>query len=100
MAGRTAKKVSELTERLTYRLHVNDRQLLIKLLSDMGMNIQDFGAACSDAFLRGDPHIIKAINDWKMLNSIPKEHLAKYTLSHRERDELLRQLENEEKEGK
>lgn len=97
MPGRSQPKVEEFTERITYRLHANDKILLVKLLSDIGMTIQEFRSAVSDAFLRGDPHLIKAINDWKLLNTIPKEHMSKYTLSHREREELLLQLEKEEK---
>ncbi len=89
--------LEERTERVSFRMHMNDKKLLLKLLADMNLSVQDFGVACMDAFLRGDPHIIKAIQDWKLLNDIPKDQLDRYTLSHRERQELVRQLEEEQK---
>lgn len=91
---------SDLTERLAFRVHINDKKLLMKLLADANLSMQEFGVACADAYLRGDPHIMKMIQDWKMLNEIPKDHLERYTLSHRERADLMRLLEEEEKKGK
>lgn len=91
---------SDLTERLAFRVHINDKKLLMKLLADANLTMQEFGVACTDAYLRADPHIMKTIQDWKMLNEIPKDHLERYTLSHRERADLMKQLEEEEKKGK
>lgn len=90
-------KSEDLTERVTFRLHLHDKTLLMKLLKDMTMSTQEFGSACTDAFLRGDPHMMKALADWQLLNEIPKDHRDRYTLSQRERKELLLELEAEEK---
>ena len=74
---------------ITFRLHMNDKLLLMKLLSDDNLTYQGFAESCMEAYLRGDPSIIKVIKDWRMLNEIPKDLQEKYTLSHRERAKIL-----------
>lgn len=74
---------------ITFRLHRNDKALLTKLLSDEKLSYQSFADACAQAYLRGDPAIIKVIKDWRTLNEIPKDLQDRYTLSHRERAKIL-----------
>lgn len=80
-------------QQIPFRLHINDHKLLKKLLTDEGMKFQTFVDACVQAYLRGDPLMLKFIKDWKELNSIPKEFRGMYTLSHRERMNILDELE-------
>lgn len=86
--------------KVMYRLHPNDKKLMIKLLDDMNWSIQKFGLAVTDAFLRGDPHLLKALKDWETLNEIPKDQIQNYTLSQRERMNLLAQIEEQTLERK
>ena len=44
------------------------------------------------SFLRGDPGVTKSVSDWKVLNTVPKEWKEKYTLSHRERQQILDEI--------
>lgn len=64
--------------------------------------------ACVEGFLRGDPSAMKIIKDWRALNSVPKDWKDRYSLSHRERDMILDEIEylddvepviHEEKDG-
>lgn len=90
------KKPSEkdrLIQQIPFRLHINDHKALKKLLIDDGMKFQTFVSACVEAYLRGDPNIVKAVKDWKDLNTIPKDVRDRYSLSQRERKALLDELE-------
>lgn len=90
------KRLSEkerLIQQIPFRLHVNDHKVLKKILIDDGMRFQTFVSACVEAYLRGDPSILKVVKDWKDLNTIPKDVRDKYTLSQRERRALLDELE-------
>lgn len=79
---------------------MNDKALFMKLLEDSNLTFQSFSEACMQAFLRGDPSIMKVIKDWRVLNTIPKENLERYTLSHRERAEIMKELETPEEGDK
>lgn len=85
---------------IPYRIHQNDKAIFMKLLSDKGLNFQKFTNYCMLAFLNADPTIMKVIKDWKALSDVPKEHFERYTLSHRERDAIQRELDeiNNEKD--
>jgi hypothetical protein len=85
-------------QKINFRLHTNDKLLFTKYLEDANLTYQAFMDACMQAFLRGDPAIMKVIKDWRVLNEIPKEHLERYTLSHRERAEIAKELEQIESE--
>lgn len=74
---------------ITFRLHRNDKMLMMKLLSDDKLNYQKFANYCMQAYLNGDPSILKVLKDWKMMDEIPKDIQDKYTLSHRERAKIL-----------
>ena len=85
-----SKKTPQLNmQAITFRLHMNDKLLLSKLLGDDNLSYQSFADACMQAYLRGDPSIIKVIKDWHLLNEVPKDFQEKYTLSHRERAKIL-----------
>lgn len=77
-----------------FRLDVNDHKALKKLLIDDEMTFQKFVASCVEAYLRGDPNILKCVKDWKLINSIPPEDRDKYNLSQRERQNILDEIEN------
>lgn len=74
---------------ITFRLHMNDKLMMMKLLSDDNLSYQKFAEYCMLAYLNGDPSILKVLKDWKTMDEIPKDIQAKYTLSHRERDKIL-----------
>jgi hypothetical protein len=78
---------------IPFRLHMNDKILFMKLLSDADLTYQSFSQACMEAFLRADPAVMKVIKDWRDLSTVPKDHLERYTLSHRERDAIQKELE-------
>lgn len=80
-------------KQMPFRLHANDKAVFMKLLSDHGYNFQMFANFCMQAFLNGDPAIMKVLKDWKALNEVPKDQLERYTLSHRERDRIQAELD-------
>lgn len=94
----------KLTERqknvrqIPFRLHMNDKTLFMKLLSDHGLTFQTFSHYCMQAFLNADPAILKVIKDWKAMSDIPKDHLKLYTLSHRERAAIQKELDEMQKQ--
>lgn len=83
-----------------FRMHRNDHYILKKLLLDKDLTLQLFMTACVESFLRGDPQSVKAIEDWMQINALPKDMRDKYTLSHRERQDILDEIEEEEYEQK
>lgn len=80
-------------KQMPFRMHANDKAIFLKLLSDQGLNFQTFANYCMLAFLNADPSILKVVKDWKALSEVPKDHLDRYTLSHRERDAIQKELE-------
>lgn len=84
------------SQAITFRMHPNDKLLLMKLLSDENLTYQSFADACMQAYLRADPSIMKVVKDWRMLNEIPKDLQAIYTLSHRERAKILDDIASED----
>lgn len=90
------KRLSEkerLIHMIPFRLHENDWKLLRKLLTDEKMTFQTFVDASVQAYLRGDPAIIKVIRDHKDLSSVPSDYKDKGVLSRRERDRILDELD-------
>ena len=86
-----------LIHQIPYRMHENDWKLMRKLLTDEKMTFQTFVDACTQAYLRGDPSIVKAIRDYKELGTVPKEYRDKAVLSRRERDSILDELDAADK---
>lgn len=89
-------------QQIPFRIHRNDFLLMKKLLENDGLKFQHFVTAAIESFLRGDASIMKVIKDWRELNLIPKDQKQNYTLSHRERDDLLDAFEkgfDKEKKG-
>lgn len=80
-------------KQIPFRIHANDKVLFMKLLSDGGMTFQSFSQACMEAFLRADPAVLKVIKDWRDLSTVPKDYQDRFTLSHRERDAIQKELE-------
>jgi len=79
--------------RLAFRIHLNDEKLFMKLLDDDNITYQFFADACAQAYLRGDRSILKVLKDWKDLTTVPVEHRELYTLSHRERSLIQKELD-------
>lgn len=80
---------------MPYRLHHNDRVLLKKLLRDDEMTFQSLVDAAVQAYLRGDPAMMRVMQDWKDLNILPEDVMKNggALLSRRERMELLKEIE-------
>ena len=91
VTNKTEKQLN--IKQIPFRIHQNDKVLFIKLLSDQGLTFQTFANYCMQAFLNADPAIMKVIKDWKAIGEVPKEHMDRYTLSHRERDMIQKELE-------
>lgn len=93
------KEKDRLIQQIPFRLHMNDHKMMKKILVDEGMTFQTFVSACVEAFLRADPAIMRAIKEWKDLNSIPKDVRDKYTFSQRERQAILSELADADDTG-
>ncbi|MHB8407786.1 MAG: hypothetical protein ACYDHY_06685 [Acidiferrobacterales bacterium] len=87
-------------QQIPFRLHTNDHKALKKLLVDEEMGFQTFVDAAVQAYLRGDKAILKVLQDYKDLNTIPKEQREAYNLSQRERGKILDELEATKPEEK
>jgi hypothetical protein len=81
------------------RIHENDWALLKKLFIDSDLKWQQFADACIDAFIHGNPHILKVIAGYRDVIRIPLSKRDEAALSHRERNSLLDELEREEEKG-
>lgn len=90
MARKTLQE--KFLSQIPYRIHNNDKVLMIKLMEDDKINFQRFIDACVQAYLRGDPAAQKIVKDWKALNEIPPEDRERYTLSHRERQKIMDEI--------
>lgn len=78
------------------RLHANDYRALKKLFVDEGWNFQKFVSACVECYLRRDPLLIKAVEDWKVDNASPqktKKDGDVFTHSRREANDLFAEIE-------
>jgi hypothetical protein len=80
-------------QQVPFRIHRNDYKVLRKLLGEDGWKFQALMAACVDAYIHRNPLIIKLLADWKELNAIPRKNRDKYSLSNREKRDLLDELE-------
>ncbi len=81
------------------RVNPVDHKAMKKLLEDDEISFQVFADACFQAYLRGDPSILKVIKDHRLMRElsaeIPKNEIHKYVFSHRERQEAMEKLEKE-----
>ena len=93
MAAKLSEKATNIRQ-MPFRMHLNDKVLFMKLLSDYNLSYQSFADACMQAFMRADPSIMKVIKDWRALNVIPKQDMNRYTLSHRERNAIQNELDS------
>lgn len=80
-------------KQVPFRLHENDYRALKKLLRDDNWRFQHLMAACVDAYINRNPLLIKLLADWKEDNVIPKKMRDRYSLSNREKKNLLDELE-------
>lgn len=98
MAAKLTEKQREI-QQIPFRLHRNDFLLMKKLLDNDGLKFQHFVTACVEAFLRGDPDVMRVVRSWREMSAVPKDDREKYTLSPRERDGILDSLDRSERRG-
>jgi hypothetical protein len=85
---------------LNWRIHIDDLRIVKQLLADDELMFKSFADCCIHAYMRGDPLMLKMIKMWKELNLVDGQRKDLYTLSQRERSELLKQLEDMEEKDK
>lgn len=98
MPAKLTEKAKSIKQ-MPLRIHENDKKMFKKLLLDDGITAQHFFRCVVTAYLNGDPAILKLVKQWKELLEIPAEEKASYTLSQREREKILRELEQVPKEN-
>jgi hypothetical protein len=87
-----------LIQQVPFRLHQNDYKVLKKMLAEDNWKFQTLVQACVDAYINRNPLMVKLLCDWKEENALPRKLGNKYTLSGREKRELLDVLENDDPE--
>lgn len=86
----------ERMRQVPYRTHENDYRILKKFLADDGLTFQGLVKVCVKAYVEGNPLILKLLKQHAELSLVPQEVLDRYTLSRRERENLLNDIEKEE----
>lgn len=81
------------------RMKRGEWSVLKKLLRDDGLFFQKFVEACTGAYLRGDPPILRVLREWKESQERKgRGRGRKPLLSHRERKDLLDAFERGEED--
>jgi hypothetical protein len=83
-------------KQVPYRIHRNDYVLLRQLMTADHLTFQSLVKTCVEAYMKGDPLVMRMLRQHKELESVPKSVIDRYTLSQRERQALLEQLEREQ----
>lgn len=89
------KMDSKSMRQVPYRIHDNDYKVLKKLFADDSLTFQSFTRFCVDSYLKGDPLMLRLLKQNRELSAVPKDVLDRYTLSQRERQALLEEIERE-----
>lgn len=79
------------------RLHVHDHKMLKLMLKKDELTFQKFIFLCVRAYLDGDPQLLKCLKTMRELETIPLDIRDKHVLSHRERADIYKELEAEQK---
>lgn len=90
-----ATEKERLIKQIPYRIHLHDKVLLYQLLSNEELKFQQLVDAFIDSYMRGDKEALHIVKTWKELNTVPEELKDKYTLSQRERSEILSEIEKD-----
>jgi len=81
------------TKQVLARIHPHDYTMLRVMLKKDKMSFQKFALFCVRAYLDGDPFIIKMLKNYRELESVPQDIQDKHVLSHRERQDIYKELE-------
>lgn len=86
-------------ERISGLVHVNDYRAFRKLLVDEELSMSRFIEACVEAYVNGDPHMLRVIQRYKERFDEKREQSGSHMLSQRERNSLLEELEADGEKG-
>lgn len=93
-----AEKNPDDWQQIPTRLHRNDYKMLKKVLFDEGMTYQTLVQCLVHAYLDGNPQVLKIVKTYKEALSVPAHQREAKTLSQRERDLLLKEIEDRQKQ--
>jgi hypothetical protein len=82
-----------LTRQIPVRLHHHDHAMLKALLKKDSMSLQKFIGFCVRGYLDADPLMLKMIKNYRELEAVPRDIREKHILSHRERQNILDEIE-------
>lgn len=80
---------------ISFRIHYHDKAVLDKILHDDGLTFQSFCEFTTKAYMEGDRTMMRLLKERLALHQVPKTVLDRYTLSSRERQNLLDEIEVE-----
>jgi hypothetical protein len=84
-------------KQIPFRIHLNDFRMMQRILADDELKYQTFVDACVQAYIRNDPFIRHVVDDYKEYNVIPRQMKDRYTLSDREKMDLIKEIEESSK---
>lgn len=87
-------------KQIPYRVALHDKAVMLKLLADDGLTFQTFMDGCVQAYLHGDPTVVRLVREWKIVSAVPRWARARSVLSARERAAILDELERGEREAR
>lgn len=98
-----AKRLKEFVGRLDpalmrqvpFRMHRDDAVVLKKLVKDDGLTVQGLVATMVEGYMKGNPHLLRYLRDQMELLKVPKDVLDRYSLSQRDREKVLAELDKE-----
>lgn len=82
-------------KQLSIRMHPNEHTMLMALLKRDEMSFQKLYNYIVAGYLNGDPRILAYVREQRELERVPKDIRDKHTLSWRERNNLLDEIERE-----
>lgn len=82
-------------KQLSVRMHPHEHLMLMALLKRDEMSFQKLYNYIIAGYLNGDPRILAFVREQRELERIPKDIRDKHTLSWRERNNLLDEIEKE-----
>ena len=90
-----ATEKEKLIKQMPYRIHLHEQVLLKQLLRNDELRFQQLIDAFVQAYMRGDREALRIVKVWKDMNIVPEELREQYVMSHRERADILKQIEEE-----
>lgn len=80
---------------LGFRIHWHDKAVLQKLLKEDKISFQELMDAFVKAYMRGDRAAMQIVKGRLDLRGVPEKVSGQYTLSQRDRQKMLDEIENE-----